>query len=73
MLLSVLRGKSMFKVIGLIVAGIFLMSFGVYSLMNANWPALQLPNVNWGLVGFVATVGGIAVFGSAFTASRLSR
>jgi hypothetical protein len=63
----------MFKVIGLIVVGLLLMSVGVYSLMNANLPVLQLPNVNWGLVGFVATVGGIAVFGSAFAASKLSR
>jgi hypothetical protein len=63
----------MFKVIGLIVVGVFLMSFGVYSLMNANWPVLQLPNVNWGLVGFVTLVGGITVFGTAFAASRLSR
>jgi hypothetical protein len=39
------------------------MSFGIYSLMN----------VNWGLVRFVVTVGGIAVFGSTFAASRLSR
>ncbi|HXV46865.1 MAG TPA: hypothetical protein VD736_09345 [Nitrososphaera sp.] len=46
-----MRRKSMFKVIGLIVAGIFLASFGVYSVMNANWPVLQLPNVNWGLSG----------------------
>jgi hypothetical protein len=68
----------MFKVIALIVGGTLLMAFGVHFLMNANLPALvfpffQLPNVNWGVVGFVALVGSAAVFGSAFVASRLSK
>lgn len=67
--------KGMFKVIALIVGGIFLMAFGVHFLMNANlvFPFFQLPNVNWGVAGFVALVGSAAVFGSAFVASRLNR
>jgi hypothetical protein len=67
----------MFKVMGLIVGGIFMTAFGIYSLMNANLefvlPFFQLPNVNWGAVGFVTVVGGITVFSMAFAASRLSR
>jgi hypothetical protein len=69
----------MFKVLALIVGGIFLMTFGIYFLSIANLPALfaqiQLPaiNVNWAIVGFVTIVGSIATFGSAFAVSKLSR
>jgi hypothetical protein len=69
----------MFKVLALIVGGIFLMTFGIYFLSIANLPALisqiQLPaiNVNWAIVGFVTIAGSIATFGSAFVVSRLSR
>jgi hypothetical protein len=68
----------MFKVIALIVVGTFLMAFGLHFLLNADLPALvfpflQMPNVNWSAVGFVAVIGGITVFGTAFAASRLSR
>lgn len=62
----------------LIVGGIFLTAFGVYFLMNANlpqflFPFFQLPNVNWGAIGFVTIVGGISVFSVAFAANKLSR
>ena len=69
----------MFKVLALIVGGIFLMTFGIYFLSIANLPALiaqiQLPaiNVNWAIVGFVTRAGSIATFGSAFAVSKLSR
>ena len=69
----------MFKVLALIVGGIFLMTFGLYSLSIANLPALisqiQLPliNVNWAIVGFVTIAGSIATLGSAFVVSRLTR
>jgi hypothetical protein len=62
----------MFKVIGLIVVGIFLMTFGTYFLSIANLPALQLPDVDWTLVGFVTIIGSIVTFGSAFAVSRLA-
>jgi hypothetical protein len=62
----------MFKVIGLIVVGIFLMTFGAYFLSIANLPVLQLPDVNWALVGFVTIIGSIVTFGSAFAVSRLA-
>jgi hypothetical protein len=67
----------MIKVLALIVGGIFLMTFGIYSLSIANLPALlaqiQLPviNVNWAIVGFVTIAGSIATLGSAFVVSRL--
>jgi hypothetical protein len=67
----------MLKVIALIVGGIFLMTFGVYFLMNANlqfvFPLFQLPNVNWGVVGFVSLAGSATVFGTAFVASKLNK
>ena len=63
---------NMFKVIGLIVVGIFLMTFGTYFLSIANLPVLQLPDVNWALVGFVTIIGSIVTFGSAFAVSRLA-
>jgi len=62
----------MFKVIGLIVLGIFLMTFGTYFLSIADLPVLHLPDVNWTLVGFVTLVGSIVTFGSAFAVSRLA-
>ena len=62
----------MFKVIALIVVGIFLMTFGTYFLSIANLPVLQLPDVNWTLVGFVTIIGSIVTFGSAFAVSRLA-
>ena len=70
--------KGMIKVMGLIVGAIFMMAFGVYFLMNANLPELvfpffQLPNIEWGVVGFVTLVGGITVFGTAFAASKFNR
>jgi hypothetical protein len=69
----------MFKVLALIVGGIFLMTFGIYFLSIANLPALlsqiQLPaiNVNWAIVGFVTIAGSIATFGSAVVVSKLYR
>ncbi|GEM_PF-1035121 len=72
------RFSGMFKVLALIVGGIFLMTFGIYFLSIASLPAfafpvLQLPviNVNWTIVGFVAIAGSIATLGSAFIVSRL--
>jgi hypothetical protein len=64
----------MFKVIALIVVGIFLMTFGTYFLSVADLPILQLPkiDVNWAVVGFVAIIGSIVTFGSAFAVSRLA-
>ena len=65
----------MFKVIALIVVGTFLMASGMHLLLNSGWafPLFQLPNVNWGVAGFVALVASAAVFGSAFVVGRLSR
>ena len=63
---------NMLKVIGLIVLGIFLMTFGTYFLSIAELPVLDLPDVNWTLVGFVTLVGSIVTFGSAFAVSRLA-
>ena len=67
-----LLDADMFKVIGLIVVGIFLMTFGTYFLSIANLPVLQLPDVNWALVGFVTIIGSIVTFGSAFAVSRFA-
>lgn len=63
---------SMFKVIGLIVVGIFLMTLGTYFLSTADLPVIQLPDVNWTIVGFVTLIGSIVTFGSAFAVSRLA-
>ena len=63
---------NMFKIIGLIVLGIFLMTFGTYFLSIANIPVLQLPDVDWALVGFVTIIGSVVTFGSAFAVSRLA-
>ncbi len=66
----------MFKVIALIGVGTFLMAFGLHSLVSSGMvfqiPQL-LPNVNWGVMGFVALVASAAVFGSAFVVSRLDK
>jgi hypothetical protein len=62
----------MLKVIGLIVVGIFLMTFGTYFLSIANLPVFQLPDVNWALIGLVTVIGSIVTFGSAFAVSRLA-
>jgi hypothetical protein len=62
----------MFKVIGLIVLGIFLMTFGTYFLSIAELHAIHLPDVDWAVVGFVTLVGSIVTFGSAFAVSRLA-
>ena len=62
----------MFKVIGLIVLGIFLMTFGTYFLSMTDLPVLHPPDVNWTLVGFVTLIGSIVTFGSAFAVSRLA-
>jgi hypothetical protein len=64
----------MFKVIALIVVGIFLMTFGTYFLSVADLPVLELPkiDVNWAVVGFVAIIGSIVTFSSAFAVSRLA-
>lgn len=63
----------MFKVIGLIFTGVFLLAFGVYFLSNAQLPPfnIQLPNVNWAIVGFVVIAGSIISFGTAFVTARL--
>lgn len=62
--------NDMFKVIALIVGGVILMSFGLYSLSIAEFPAL--PVVNWTLVGTVTIVASVATLGSAFVVSKLS-
>jgi len=67
--------KGMFKVVGLIVVGTFLVGLGLHFLLNSGLllQFLQLPSVNWGVAGLVALVGGAAVFGSAFAVSRLNK
>ena len=64
----------MFKVIGLIVAGVFLLAFGIYFLSVAQLPPfnIQFPNVNWALVGFVVIAGGVVSFGTAAVTARLN-
>lgn len=69
----------MFKIMALIVGGIFLMSMGVYALSvsNLQWPVLQWPNiqwpeVNWALVGFVVLVGGLVSVGTGVVMSRIA-
>ncbi len=60
----------MYKVFGLIIAGIFLAASGLYLLSTVGFPILIFPNVNWASVGFVLIVGSAASFGTAFVASR---
>ncbi|MGH9992721.1 MAG: hypothetical protein ACREBU_05770 [Nitrososphaera sp.] len=59
----------MYKVIGLIIAGIFLAASGLY-LLSAVGFVLIFPYVNWASVGFVLIVGSVVTFGTAFVASR---
>ena len=71
---SVTTSNRMFKVIALIAGGIFLMTFGVYSLSVANFAAFQWPaiNVNWAIAGFVTIVASVVTLGSAFVVSKLT-
>ena len=62
----------MFKIFGLIVAGILLAASGLYVLSVVGLPTIILPNVNWAMIGLVMLVGGVASFGTAFVASRVS-
>ncbi len=59
----------MLKVLGLMVVGILLAAYGLY-LVSTGFPIIQLPNVNWGMVGFVLIIGSAASFGTAFVASK---
>lgn len=61
----------MFKILSLIVAGILSASSGVYLISIIGFPVLQLPNVNWVIVGFVLIVASAVSFGTAFVTSRL--
>jgi len=60
----------MFKIIALIVAGIFLAVSGIYLFSIGAFPILQLPSVNWAVIGFVMVVASAVSFGSAFIVSR---
>jgi len=51
------------------VVGVLLAAYGLY-LVSTGFPIIQLPNVNWGMVGFVLIIGSAASFGTAFVASR---
>jgi len=66
--------RNMFKVIALIVVGTFLMAFGLHFLLDSGivFQLLQLPSVNWAVIGVFLLVGSAAVFGSAFVVSKLS-
>jgi len=59
----------MLKVLSLMVVGILLAAYGLY-LVSTGLPIIQLPNVNWGMVGFVLIIGSAASFGTAFVASK---
>ena len=59
----------MLKVLSLMVVGILLAAYGLY-LVSTGFPIIQLPNVNWGMVGFVLIIGSAASFGTAFVASK---
>lgn len=74
----------MFKIICLTVFGIILMGAGLHALSMLPLSALSfdflnflfhwnLPSVNWALVGFVSIIASVAIFGSAFVASRMIR
>ena len=60
----------MFKIIALIIAGIFMASSGIYLFSIGAFPVLQLPSVNWAVIGFVLIVASAATFGTAFVATR---
>jgi hypothetical protein len=69
----------MFKIMTLIVCGIFLMAMGVYVLNVADihfpsiqWPHIEWPNVNWVIVGWVILVGGLISAGTGVVVSRLT-
>lgn len=62
----------MFKVFGLIFAGILLAAAGLFTLSTVGWPVIQFPYVNWASVGFVLLVGSAVSFGTAFIASKLN-
>lgn len=69
----------MFKVMALIVGGIFLMAAGFYTLSVSNiqfpalvWPEIAWPAVNWSVVGFVILVGGLASAGAGVIVSRMN-
>jgi len=51
------------------------MSLGLYALSVAKIPPfnIQLPDVNWGAVGFVAIAGSIASLTSAVVVARVVR
>ena len=68
----------MFKVFALIVAGVFMMSLGMYALSVAKIPPfpfinIQFPNVNWAAVGFVAIAGSLASLTSAVVVAKVVR
>jgi len=58
------------KIIALIIAGIFMASTGIYFFSIGVFPVLQLPYVNWAVIGFVLIVASAASFGTAFVVSR---
>jgi uncharacterized membrane protein HdeD (DUF308 family) len=62
----------MFKIFGLIVTGILLAASGLYVLSVVGLPTIIFPNLNWAMIGLVMLVGGVASFGTAFVASRVS-
>lgn len=62
----------MFKVFGLIFAGILLAATGLFFLSTVGLPVIQFPYVNWANVGFVMIIGSAVSFGTAFVASRVN-
>ena len=64
--------KPMFKVFGLIFAGILLAASGIFVLSTVGLPVIVFPYVNWANVGFVMLVGSAVSFGTAFIASRVN-
>jgi hypothetical protein len=63
----------MFKVFGLMFAGILLAAAGLFALSTFGLPVIEFPYVNWASVGFVLLVGSAVSFGTAFVASRMNR
>jgi hypothetical protein len=61
----------MFKVMALIVAGIFLTAIGIYALSQAHLPVIQLPAVS-PLLGWGIVFGGLVSFGVAFVVTRVN-
>ena len=62
----------MFRVFGLIFAGIILAASGLFLLSTVGLPVIVFPYVNWANVGFVMVIGSAVSFGSAFVASRIA-